>query len=210
MTTTIPDPPKPSRVPQNADEALARLQDGNARYAEFKATRPDQSSERRAEVAGGQDPWAVVWGCVDSRVPPEIIFDQGLGDFFVVRTAGQASDNTSVGSVEFGVAEFNLPLVVILGHENCGAVGATIDVVESGSDPEGQIAAIVDAIRPAVEAVQDDPGDLTDNAVRANVAMQVEALHNSSILREAVEAGTLTIVGARYDLGDGTVEFFDA
>lgn len=190
----------------NADEALQRLLEGNERYAANKSVDLNESQNRRAEVAGGQSPFATIFSCVDSRVPPELIFDRGLGDLFVIRTAGQVLDNAVLGSLQFGVAELKIPLLLVLGHEKCGAVKATVEAVENNATAKAEINWLVDGIRPAVEAAKAQSGDLLDNAVKANVSLTVEHLKTSSILSEAVGKGELKIVGARYDLDTGLVE----
>ena len=190
----------------NSDEALQRLLEGNQRYAANKSIDLNESQSRRLEVAKGQSPFATIFSCVDSRVPPELIFDRGLGDLFVIRTAGQVIDNAVLGSLEFGVAELKIPLLMVLGHEKCGAVKAAVEAVENNATAEAEINWLVDGIRPAVEAAQTQSGDLLDNAVKANVSLTVERLKGSSILSEAVENGGLKIVGARYDLDTGVVE----
>jgi carbonic anhydrase len=143
---------------------------------------------------------------VDSRVPPEIVFDQGLGDLFVARSAGQVIDDAVLGSVEFAVEE-GAKLVVVLGHQSCGAVKATIQVMEQGGHADGQIEVLVDAIKPAVEIAKTQAGDLLDNAVRANVALELRQLQSiSPIISHALDNGSIRLVGARYDLGTGIVE----
>ena len=190
----------------NADEALQRLLEGNQRYVTNKSTDLNESQNRRTELASGQSPFAIVFSCVDSRVPPELIFDRGLGDLLVIRTAGQVLDSAVLGSLQYGVAELKIPLLVVLGHEKCGAVKATVEAVENNATAEAEINWLVDGIRPAVEAAKGQSGDLLDNAVKANVSLTVEHLKESSILLEAVEKGELQIVGARYDLDTGLVE----
>ena len=190
----------------NADEALQRLLEGNQRYAANRSTDLNESQSRRAELAKGQSPFATIFSCVDSRVPPELIFDRGLGDLFVIRTAGQVIDKAVLGSLEFGVAELKIPLLLVLGHEKCGAVKATIEAVENNAEAEAEINWLVDGIRPAVEAAKEQSGDLLDNAVKANVGLTVERLKGSPILSEAINKGELKIVGARYDLDTGIVE----
>ena len=190
----------------NADEALQRLLEGNQRYASNKSIDLNESQSRRAELAGGQSPFATIFSCVDSRVPPELIFDRGLGDLFVIRTAGQVLDSAVLGSLQYGVAELKIPLLMVLGHEKCGAVKATVEAVENNATAEAEINWLVDGIRPAVEAAKGQSGDLLDNAVKDNVSLTVEHLKESSILSEAVEKGELKIVGARYDLDTGLVE----
>ena len=190
----------------NADEALQRLMEGNERYVANKSTDLNESQSRRAELAQGQNPFATVFSCVDSRVPPELVFDRGLGDLFVIRTAGHVIDNAVLGSLEFGVAELKIPLLLVLGHEKCGAVKATVEAVEKNATAEAEINWLVDGIRPAVEEVKAQSGDLLDNAVKANVTLTVERLKGSAILAEALEKSELRIVGGRYDLDTGMVE----
>jgi carbonic anhydrase len=193
----------PNNLP--ADVALQRLKDGNKRFVEGTTTHEHQQADRRAEIAKGQNPFAIIVCCSDSRVPPEIVFDQGLGDIFVVRTAGNVVDEVGFGSVEYAVEHFGTRLVVVLGHDRCGAVRAAV----SGGEAHGHVQAVLKAIRPAVEKVQGQPGDPVNNAVRANVSDVVKSLCTTApILPDRVEAGRLTIVGARYDLDDGHVEFF--
>jgi carbonic anhydrase len=191
----------------SADEAIQRLKEGNLRYVGNKTVDPNQTEARRVELAGGQHPFATILGCVDSRVPPELVFDRGLGDLFVIRTAGQVVDKAVLGSIEFGAAELGIPLIVVLGHEKCGAVKATIETLAANGEAEGSIAYLVEGITPAVEKAKGQAGDELDNVVRANVGLVVEALNKSTILSEAVSAGKLKIVGGRYDLDTGAVEF---
>jgi carbonic anhydrase len=143
---------------------------------------------------------------VDSRVPPEIVFDRGLGDLFVIRTAAHVVDGAALGSIEYGVEELHVPLVVVMGHERCGAVVASIEAVDAGARAPGDIATLVEGIRPSVDAARGLPGDRTDNTVRANVQRTVQRLDASPILHEAWVAGHLKIVGARYELDSGLVE----
>jgi len=193
----------------DADQALQELMSGNKRYVEGKTTALNESTAHRSEVAKGQHPFAVIVGCSDSRVPPEMVFDQGLGDLFVVRVAGNIVDDDALGSIEFAAEEFKLPLVLVLGHERCGAVKATIDALEKNADAPGHIASLVEAIKPAVERAKSQTGDLLNNAVRANVERVVEQLKTSGpILSEWISSGKLRIVGARYDLDEGAVQLF--
>jgi carbonic anhydrase len=190
----------------NPDEALARLQEGNQRYVALQATHPNQTGSRRTELAQSQKPFAIVFGCVDSRAAPELLFDRGLGDLFVIRTAGHVLDNAALGSIEFGVAELKIPLVMVLGHERCGAVSATIEAIEKHAEAPDQIAALVRGITPAVEKAHGQPGDQLDNVVRANTELTVAQLKATPILAEALNKGALKIVGGRYDLDSGMVE----
>lgn len=188
------------------NEALQRLLEGNQRYTANKSTNLNESEARRMELVKGQNPFATIFSCVDSRVPPELIFDRGLGDLFIVRTAGEVLDHAVLGSLQYGVAELKIPLLMVLGHEKCGAVKATIEAVENNAEGEAEINWLVEGIRPAVEKVHAAQGDMLDNAVRANVELTVEKLKASAILAEALEKGSLNIVGARYDLDSGVVE----
>jgi len=186
----------------SGEQATQRLLEGNKRYVEAKATHPNQTPARRGEVANGQHPFAAVVSCADSRVPPEIVFDQGLGDLFVVRLAGDIIDDATLGSLEYAVEHLGVASIVVLGHERCGAVDAAV----KGGEAPGHIGTLIKAIQPAVDKAKTQPGDVLDNAVRANVANAVEQLKSSApILKEAIEKGSLSIVGARYDLDDGAV-----
>jgi carbonic anhydrase len=189
------------------EDAMQRLMDGNKRYIAAKAEHPAQTAERRVEVAKHQAPFAAILGCIDSRVPPEIVFDQGLGDLFVMRTAAGVLADVVVGSIEFAVAEYGIPLVIVLGHERCGAVSATIDALKANQKGEGHISSIVTAITPAVKKAESMSGDLLDNTVSANAKLIAEQLAKTApILAEAVTAKKLSIVAARYDLDDGVVQ----
>ncbi|WP_117212061.1 carbonic anhydrase [Allorhizocola rhizosphaerae] len=192
--------------PATPRAALQRLLTGNHRFASGHANHPHQSVDRLRELAAGQHPFVVTLGCADSRVPPELLFDQGLGDIFDNRVAGNVVDDILLGSIEYAVEHFEPPLLLVLGHERCGAITATIEAIETGAHVPGHIGAIVDALRPIIEPVLHRPGDKVDNAVSANVRAQARALvRTSDIIREKVEAGTLAVVGARYDLDTGRV-----
>lgn len=181
---------------------VQRLIDGNKRYVGGKPSHPNQTPERRRHVSKGQHPFAVVVCCSDSRVPPEIIFDQGIGDLFVVRVAGNIVDDAGFGSIEYAAEHLHVSLVVVLGHERCGAVEAAV----KGGEAPGHIKSLLETIRPAVEKAKGKPGDLAENAMRTNVKMVVDHLKASKpILEHLVHKGTLTVVGARYDLDDGMV-----
>ncbi len=190
------------------EEALQKLMDGNARFVSGNVTHPDQSADRRTELVAGQHPFAIVVGCSDSRVPPEIVFDQGLGDIFVVRTAGQVIDNVSLGSIEYGVEHLGVPLIVVLGHDSCGAVKATVE----GGKPAGHLDSLVNFIMPAVEEARasGNESEIVDRAIDNNVENIVDLLNTSEpILSEKIAKGELTIVGARYHLDDGQVEILE-
>ena len=184
--------------------ALQQLVAGNERWAEGHPLHPRQDIDRRTEVAGGQHPIAVVVGCSDSRVPPEIVFDQGLGDIFVVRVAGNVVDEQALGSIEYAVEHLHVHLIVVLGHEKCGAVQAAV----AGGEAPGHIGSVVKAIEPAVEKARDEPGDLLDNAINENVLRVVEQIKTSEpILAHEVENDGLKVLGARYNLAPGTVQW---
>jgi len=190
------------------EQALQNLMEGNARYASGNASHPDQSVERRSELIAGQHPFAVIVGCSDSRVPPEVIFDQGLGDIFVIRTAGQVLDDVAIGSIEYAVEHLAVPLVVVLGHDSCGAVTAAV----MGGEAEGHLDSIVNFIEPAVDDAREmgNASDLLNNSIDNNVYNIVDELKDSQpILSEKVENGELLIVGARYHLDSGEVETFE-
>jgi len=211
---TVPATSQPALPPEtpvsNGEEAIKRLMEGNQRYAANASIAINESTNRRNEVAKGQQPFATIFSCVDSRVPPELIFDRGLGDLFVIRTAGHVIDSAVLGSLEFGVAELHIPLLMVMGHEKCGAVKATVEAFKANATAEADIQALVDGIRPAVEQVKDQTGDMLDNAIKANIGLTVSKLKGSPILKEAIEQGKLTIVGAQYDLDTGAVTLIPA
>ncbi len=193
--------------------ALQRLETGNARFVANESSL-DITSARRLELSKGQAPYAVVLGCADSSVPTEVVFDQGLGELFVIRVAGNIVQPSQIGSVEFAIQHFGTRLVVVLGHTGCGAISATIDALRHPEeDQSANIAAIVSCIRPSVEGLLDeieDPRELEHYAVRENVRYQTEALrHGSTIVEYLVTRGDLIIVGVEYDLETGVVDFFD-
>lgn len=183
---------------------LARLRTGNDRYASGRLLHPNQSPERRMELLGGQRPFAVVLGCSDSRVPPEIIFDAGIGDIFTIRVAGNVPDDIVIGSIEYAVTHLGTRLVVVLGHSGCGAVTATVN----GGVPRGRIGAIADAIMPAVETAREMTGAVLELAIRLNVERTVDVLKKTGpVLKDYGEQGTIEILGAIYDWNTGAVKF---
>lgn len=189
-----------------ADVALLRLKVGNAHFVDGIATRSNKTSQRRAAVAEGQKPFAIVVSCADSRVGPEVVFDQGLGDLFVVRTAGHVVDEVGLGSIEYAVEHLGASLILVLGHERCGAVAAAV----AGGPVAGHVSAIVKAIKPAVAKTKSQPGDAVDNAVREHVREVTAQLAKAGpVLADRVKAGELKVVGARYDLDTGRVQFID-
>jgi carbonic anhydrase len=192
----------------SSDQALQMLVDGNERFVSGNATHPNQSSERLAEVVSGQHPFAIVVGCSDSRVPPEIVFDQGVGDLFVIRTAGQVLDDVAIASIEYAVEHLSVPLVVVLGHDSCGAVTAVV----AGGEVPGHLGSLVEAIEPAVEEARDTVGEdqLLNQSIDNNILNIVEQISTSEpVLAEYVADGRLQVVGARYHLESGEVEFYE-
>ena len=183
-------------------QALQQLLDGNSRYVEGNARRPNQTTERRTEVAGGQHPFAAILACSDSRVAPEIVFDQGLGDLFVVRLAGNVADPVAIESLDYAAKHLGTRLIVVMGHDRCGAVTAAVE----GHEEAGDVGPMLAELRPAVEASKGKPGDPVDNAVRANVELTVAKLKKSKPLSAMVEGRELGIVGAVYHLDTGKVE----
>jgi carbonic anhydrase len=200
-----------------AREALERLRDGNRRFVSDVRTREALTSQRRRhELATRQEPFAIILGCSDSRVPAEIVFDQGLGDLFVIRVAGNIVAPSQIGSVEFAAERFGTRLVVVLGHSHCGAVLATLDQLQQATAHQSRhLRSIVDRIRPAVEALlttelAHDPDALVRHGVRANIRVSANHLrHGSELLEEMIANDGLLVVGAEYLLGTGVVEFFD-
>jgi carbonic anhydrase len=183
------------------DEALAKLMEGNQRFVARRRLNPRQDVARITEVAAGQAPFAAILSCADSRVVPEITFDQGIGDLFVVRIAGNIAITEDIASEEFAVGVLGAPLLMVMGHERCGAVDAAL----KGGELPGVIESLVLAIRPAVQASEGESGDRLTNAIKANVRLQVQRLQNSTIIASAVQAGKLKVVGAYYDLDTGEI-----
>lgn len=187
---------------KDIEDALKQLIEGNNRYVSSKMVHPNQTAERRKEVAKGQKPFAVIIGCSDSRIPPEILFDQGIGDLFVIRVAGNIVDDVELGSVEYAVDHLGTKLVVVLGHGKCGAVTATAQ----GGEAHGHIGSIVRTIAPAVEKAKAQSGDLVDNAIRINVGLVVDKIKSSSIIKKMLEQDAIRVAGAYYDIDSGKVD----
>lgn len=187
--------------PLSPDEALQKLLEGNQRFIEHQPQYPDQSAARLQEVAQAQHPFATILTCADSRVPVEILFDQGVGDIFDIRIAGNIATPEARGSIEYAVTLLGSPLLMVLGHERCGAVTAAVQ----NEVLLGDISTFVKAIKPAVARVKNQPGDAVENAVVANVQYQIERLKRSRLLIESLQSGKLKIVGGRYDLDTGKV-----
>ena len=211
-TSSYSERPQPT-----PDEALARLLEGNARFASnVRSIDSLVSHLRRAELAAGQRPFAVIVGCSDSRAPAEIVFDQGLGDPFVIRVAGPIIEPSQIGSVEFACSRFGTPLVLVLGHTRCGAIQATIDEILAPAEGQSlHVLSVVNRIRPAIAQLvqehRDDPSaNLTDVAVQANVRSCIsELLAGSEIIAGLVEQGKVKVIGAEYHLEHGRVEVLD-
>jgi carbonic anhydrase len=202
-----------SQVERSADAVLARLLEGNERFAKGEAAHPRRKPEDFAPLAEGQAPIAVVVGCADSRVSPELIFDQGVGDLFVVRLAGNVisgAGGSVKGSIEFAVAELGVPLVMVLGHSQCGAVTAAIKHIDARDALPGSLGDLIEALKPAVALAQNRPGNLLDNVIMANVergVQRVKAL--DPLVTDPVKKGIVKVVGAVYDLRSGRVTVID-
>jgi len=195
----------PRRPIDNPDMALKELQDGNQRFAGGQMQHPGQNPQRRQQLTRFQQPLAVVLSCSDSRLPAEVIFDQGLGDLFTIRVAGNIVDTAVLGSVEYALDHLGTPLVMVLGHQNCGAVTATLESIRDNTTAPGDIEALVDAITPAIAVAEQQPGDLLDNTIRANTERSRDAIVNAPELRDALSRRTANIVSAYYSLDSGTV-----
>ncbi len=188
-------------------EAISKLKEGNGRYTSGNLQHPGQTTERRTELAKTQHPFASIVSCSDSRVPPEIVFDQGLGDLFVVRVAGNVINDEGLGSVEYTVDHLGTRLILVLGHQRCGAVQAAKETIAAKGKAPGHIESLVTAIKPAVEATAKEDLDAT---IRANVKNVVQALRSSTpILKSKVDSGQIQVIGGYYSLDTGAVTFLD-
>jgi carbonic anhydrase len=194
----------PQRVSPRA--ALRMLMEGNRRFVRGLARHPHQTIQRRRRLAKGQMPFAVVFSCIDSRVPPEIVFDRGIGDLFSTRTGAHTADAVALGSVEFGPDEVGTPLIFVLGHQSCGAVKASIESIRTNTPAPGHVRAVVDALRPAYDVAVRQSGNMVDNMVRAQTKLTVAQLKKEPGLAEKIRAGRLMIVGGRYSLTTGRVQ----
>jgi carbonic anhydrase len=200
-----------------AQEALERLKVGNARFVKGEVSQQNHlTHQERALLAGEQNPFAIILGCSDSRVPAEMVFDQGLGDLFVIRVAGNVVAPSQVGSVEFAAERYDCAVVVVLGHSHCGAIQATIDTLMHPEQPaSSNLMSIVNRVRPSVEMLmqtelKNDLKKLSTHAIRSNVFSSVNQLrHGSAVLESLIEKGKLIVVGAEYSLESGEVTFFD-
>jgi len=201
----------------SASQALERLREGNRRFvSDVRDSAPLDTQGRRSQLADSQEPFAIILGCSDSRVPAEIVFDQGLGDLFVIRVAGNIVASSQIGSVEFAAERFGTPLVVVLGHSRCGAVLATLEELMRPMEKQSpNLRSIVDRIRPSVEGLlatelRHDSQTLVSHAVRANIRASANQLrHGSGILEELIQTGRVVVVGAEYSLETGVVDFFE-
>ena len=193
-----------------ADQALAKLKAGNQRYVSSPQACVADLAKARADVAKHQAPWVTILSCADSRVPPELIFGgQNVGELFIARNAGNMADTATLGTIEYGAAVLGVPLIVVLGHESCGAVAAACEIVEKNTKFPGSIGPMLEPIIPAALAVKGKPGDFIDNAVRENAMRTASRIVSASnIIADLVKNGKVKVVAARYDLDDGLVEFF--
>jgi len=186
-------------------DALVRLKAGNQRFIAGKLQHPHQNPKRRAELVTGQRPFAIVLGCADSRTSPEVLFDQGLGDLFVVRVAGNILNDHVLGSIEYAVEHLGAQLIVVLGHQHCGAVQAAKETLDSKAEAPAHLNSLVTAIQPAVEATR---GADLEATIKANIENVVQSLRSSEpVLKKEVKAGAITVLGAYHDLGTGAVAF---
>ena len=202
LAATLPGAGYQAESKLTPDSVLAELKNGNAHHVRHQYQHPHETTARQRELVTGQHPHAEILSCSDSRVPPEIIFDQGLGDLFVIRVAGNIAADTEIGSLEYGDKHLHIPLLIVLGHERCGAVTAAVE----GGEAEGHLGALVSLIKPAVDKTRGMPGAPVANAVRANVQMVVQQLRSSTpVLSELVAQGKLKIVGGVYSLETGQV-----
>lgn len=206
-----PAPVKDGRSTLTPDEALDLLKRGNEAFLRNELVYPNRTEMRRLELAKGQAPFCAYVSCSDSRVPPELLFGRGLGELFIIRNAGNTVDTVAMGSIEYAVAELGVPLIVIMGHESCGAVKAAMAVVDSNARFPGQIDNMIEPIIPAVLEARGQMGDPTENAVRQNVRRVVRTLREESdpLLLKPLAEGRIKVVGAYYRLDTGVVEFFD-
>lgn len=193
----------------SADEALAKLKAGNDKYVQTPQVCAADLAHQREHVAQHQAPWATILSCADSRVPPELLFGGvGVGELFVARNAGNMADTATMGTLEYGSGVLGVPLIVVLGHERCGAVAAACDMVQKKTKFPGSINPMVQAIAPAARSVVGQAGDMVDNAVRASALRTVDKIvTRSPIIGDLVKKGKVKVVAARYDLDDGRVEF---
>src|SRR5437868_12407482 len=203
----VADPAHSDQPAVAPPEAISKRKEGNGRYTSGNLQHPGQTTERRAELAKTQHPFATIVSCSDSRVPPEIVFDQGLGDLFIVRVAGNVINDEGLGSVEYSVDHLGSRLILVLGHQNCGAVKAARETIAAKGNAPGHIESLVTAIKPAVEATAKEDLDAT---IKANVKHVVDALRSSTpILKGKVDSGEMKVIGGYYNLDIGSVTFLE-
>jgi carbonic anhydrase len=201
------DPAHPDQPSVAPAEAISKLKEGNGRYTSGNLQHPGQTTERRTELANVQHPFAVIVSCSDSRVPPEIVFDQGLGDLFIVRVAGNVINDEGLGSIEYAVDHLGSHLILVLGHQRCGAVQAAKETIAAKGKAPGHIESLVTAIKPAVEATAKKDLDAT---IKANVNHVVDELRSSTpILKTKVDSGEIQVIGGYYSLDTGAVTFLE-
>jgi carbonic anhydrase len=201
------DPAHPDQLSVAPAEAISKLKEGNGRYTSGNLQHPGQTAERRTELANTQHPFATIVSCSDSRVPPEIVFDQGLGDLFIVRVAGNVINDEGLGSIEYSVDHLGTRLILVLGHQSCGAVKAARETIAAKGKAPGHIESLVKAIAPAVEATAKDDLETT---IKANVKNVVQALRSSTpILKAKVDSGEIQVIGGYYSLDTGAVSLLD-
>src|SRR6266436_1499153 len=201
------DPAHPDQPSVAPTEAISKLKEGNSRYTSGSLQHPGQTTERRTELAKTQHPFATIISCSDSRVPPEIVFDQGLGDLFIVRVAGNVINDEGLGSTEYSVDHLGTRLILVLGHQSCGAVQAAKETIAAKGKAPGHIQSLVTAIKPAVEATAKDDLETT---IKANVKHVVDTLRASTpILKAKVDSGDVKVIGGYYSLDTGAVTFLD-
>ena len=197
-----------------AEEAIELLKEGNERFASDQFANIDVGTERRAELTKGQNPFAVILGCSDSRTTPTVLFDQGLGDLFEIRIAGNVVDDNAMGSIEYAVDHLHTPLIVVLGHQSCGAVTSTVEAIENNATAPGSIGSLVDKIKPSVEKIKEshehiDEKELVEEAILENVKSVTRELEKSPIIKEKLEKGEVKVIGAKYFLDSGKVEWIE-
>jgi carbonic anhydrase len=199
--TVVTDLPATNPNSLSANAALKRLLDGNQRFIQQNRKYPDQSLRRLRLVTKAQYPFAAILGCADSRVPTELIFDQGIGNLFVVRVAGNVASDLAIASLEYATAVLGSPLIMVLGHSKCGAVAAAI----KNEELPGKLNLLTESIKPSVERVKLATGNINKNAIISNIKYQAEKLRNSSVLEQLIRQNTLKIVSAIYDIDTGKV-----
>ncbi len=204
IALAAPDRDRADATTVTPQRALELLIAGNRRWVSGRVRHPNQSIARRKLLAHSQHPFATVLSCIDSRVPPELVFDRGIGDLAVARTGAQVLDRGIVlGSVEFAGGLLHTPLIMVMGHQRCGAVKSAIELIESGDTAPGHIQSVVNALRPAYTAAKDEPGDQLDNTIRAQTRLTVKALMSDPFIRDLIDGGKLRVHGAYYSLDTG-------